>query len=96
MSEFDYHGGGGSDEDLDDNGMLQMTQVYDKSEDRTKRYHQSIDLSEDMKTELRPKQSVVDVEQQNIQFKFGETLTLKSGDTNLVKVPNDYNPFPHL
>lgn len=45
MSEFDYHGGGGSDEDLDDDGMLQMTQVYDHSEDRTKRYHQSLDLA---------------------------------------------------
>lgn len=96
MSEFDYHGGGGSDEDLDDDGMLQMTQVYDHSEDRTKRYHQSLDLAEDMKTERKPKHSAIDVEQQNIQFKFGETLTLKSSDSNHVKIPDDYNPFPLL
>ncbi len=49
MSEFDYHGGGGSDEDLDDDGMLQMTHVYDHTEDTKKRYHQTLDISEDVK-----------------------------------------------
>ena len=63
MSEFDYHGGGGSDEDLDDDGMLQMTQVYDHSEDRKKRYHQTLDISEDVKQERKPKQSLLDGDQ---------------------------------
>ena len=94
MSEFDYHGGGGSDEDLDDDGMLQMTQVYDHTEERTKRYHQTLDISEDVKQERKPKHGVLDAEQQNIQFKFGETLTLKSAGQSQLKVPDDYYPFP--
>ena len=47
MSEFDYHGGGGSDENEDDDGMLQMTSVYDQNEDRSSRYHKTLDIAED-------------------------------------------------
>ena len=89
MSEFNYTG---LDED-DEEDDMQMTSVYEAKENRSK-YHDTID--EDEPKRVR-KQQPLD-EAMNIQFTFGETLTVKKLNNRVSGEgpPKGYNPFKSI
>lgn len=87
MSEMSYTG----HEEEDDDGF-EMAAVYDTS-DKSK-YLDSIGGVEDEAP--RGKSTREALGEQNLQFVFGETLSIASVANNEpIKVPEGYNPFKH-
>ena len=86
MSEMNYTGHEEEDED-----GFEMAAVYDMGD--KSRYLDSIGGVEDEPPRAK---STKEVLEQNLQFVFGETLSIATVAKNEpIKVPEGYNPFKH-